>query len=168
MEPDGNYQIDAVDDMNETYLGFSAGQDYNYTLKFTHQNIESKYENLYLIDLANNNCVDITADGSEYHFQAFSTPNAVKRFKIASTKPGDVQSQSALKVLQQQGNIVIQNGSDSKGELYLYSLSGMMVQKLNFAANSLNSFNSDQLEKGIYIVKASTSTEKITQKILIH
>ncbi len=168
MEPDGNYQIAAVDDLNETYLGFGAGQDYDYTLKFTHQNIESKYENLYLIDLANNNCIDITANGSEYHFQAFSTPDAVKRFKIASTKPGDVQSQSALKVLQQSGNILIQNGSESKGELYIYSLSGMMVQKLNFAAKSLSSFNSNQLEKGIYIVKASTSTEKIMQKILIH
>ena len=168
MEPDGNYQIAAVDDLNETYLGFSAGQDYNYSLKFTHQNIESKYENLYLIDLVNNNCVDITANGSEYPFQAFSTPNAVKRFKIVSTKPGDVQSQSALKVLQQQGNIVIQNGTDNKGEIYIYSLSGVVVQKQNFTANSLSSFNSNQLEKGIYIVKASTSTEKITQKILIH
>lgn len=168
MEPDGNYQIAAVDDLTETYLGFSAGQDYDYTLKFTHQNIESKYQNLYLIDLANNNCLDITANGSEYHFQAISTPNAVKRFKIISSKPGDIQSQSALQVLQQQGNLLIQNGSESKGELYIYSLSGIMVQKQNFAANSLSLLNTEQMEKGIYIVKASTSTEKITQKILIH
>ena len=153
--------------MNETYLGFSAGQDYNYSLKFTHQNIDSKYQSLYLIDLVNNNCVDITANGSEYNFQAFSTPNAVKRFKIASTKPGNSESKSALKLIQQEGNLFIQNGSENNGELYIYSLSGMMVQKQNFPANAITSVKNNQLLKGMYIIKAYTSTEETTLKVLI-
>jgi hypothetical protein len=60
MEPDGIYQVDAVDDINNTYLGFRAGEDSVYTFTFTHQNLELKYTNVYLVDSVAHQTVDIT------------------------------------------------------------------------------------------------------------
>lgn len=83
LESDGEYQIDVTNNFNNTYLGFIAGKDSVYTLTFTHQNIESGYTKLYLIDLIANKTIDIYTDGATYTFTA-NNKTAVKRFKIVS------------------------------------------------------------------------------------
>ena len=50
MEETGNFQVNAVPDMNETYIAFKAGQDTVYTLNFTTQNLSMYYQALYIKD----------------------------------------------------------------------------------------------------------------------
>jgi hypothetical protein len=82
MEKEGNYQVNTVDDINGTNLGFQAGEDTQYTLTFTHINTGLRYNSIYLIDLLENKTIDITQSGSTYSFVAQPTVTAVKRFKI--------------------------------------------------------------------------------------
>lgn len=87
FESDGNYQVDARPDANNTYIGFSAGVDTAYTFTFTHQNLSVRYQKLYLVDSVANKVVDIYADGSTYTFTAQQTAAPVKRFKIVTSMP---------------------------------------------------------------------------------
>ena len=80
VEEDGNYQINAVNDFNNTSIAFQAGQDTEYKMTFTNENIDKKYAKLYLYDTEANKVVDITENGSVYEFTAQSTPKPVLRF----------------------------------------------------------------------------------------
>jgi hypothetical protein len=86
MESDGNYQVDVTNNINNTYLGFIAGQDSVYTLTFSHQNIALAYSSLYLVDSVAGKTIDIYADGTNYTFTA-KNKKTVKRFKIVSVLP---------------------------------------------------------------------------------
>ena len=86
VEKDGDYQIDATNNLNNTVLGFIAGQDSVYTLTFTHQNMQLGYSKLYLIDSVAKKTIDVYADGSTYTFKA-TNKKTVKRFKIVSELP---------------------------------------------------------------------------------
>lgn len=86
VEKDGDYQIDATNNVNNTVLGFIAGQDSVYTLTFTHQNMQLGYSKLYLIDSVAKKTIDIYADGSTYTFKA-TNKKTVNRFKIVSELP---------------------------------------------------------------------------------
>jgi hypothetical protein len=84
MENDGNYQINAVNTLNETYLGFQPGEDTEFKMTFVHQNVDAQYSAVYLVDLVENKTVDITASGSEYNFTATIVTPAYQRFKIVA------------------------------------------------------------------------------------
>ena len=167
IEPDGNYQIDAVPDFNETYLGFLAGQETEYKLSFTHQNIESKYANIYLVDLAENKTVNITENGSEYSFTAYSTPKPTTRFKIITLKTPTAASESMLKIEQQQKSIILKNNSENSGELIFFNLTGSVLKRVSFSSNSLINCSTEDLQPGIYLVKAFTFSDEVNEKLLI-
>lgn len=87
MEESGHYQVDAVPDFNNTVIGFKAGEDTQYTLSFTNDNLHLKYEHLYLVDLVANDTIDVTATGSKYTFNVVPTAVPVKRFIIITSLP---------------------------------------------------------------------------------
>ena len=84
MEDAGNFLIDAIPNVDNTYLGFIAGQDTVYTLTFIHQNLALAYSHLYLIDSIAKTTTDIYANGSNYTFNAKNT-TIEKRFKIVTS-----------------------------------------------------------------------------------
>ena len=84
MEDAGNFQIDVIPNLNNSYLGFIAGQDSVYTFTFTHQNLALNYTHLYLIDSVANTTVDIYPNGTKYIFMA-NNKTIEKRFKIVTT-----------------------------------------------------------------------------------
>jgi len=43
------------------YIGFQAGEDASYTLTFNHQNVDSHYDVVYLVDLVENSVTDISS-----------------------------------------------------------------------------------------------------------
>ena len=86
-EANGNFQIDAVPDFNNTYLGFKAGEDSVYTFTFNHEYVDQMYKQLYLIDSVANKTVDIFASGTQYTFTVQKTDVPVKRFKIVTSLP---------------------------------------------------------------------------------
>lgn len=171
MEADGNYQINAVPTINETYLGFQAGQDTDYTLKFTQLNVASTYNKLYLMDLVDGHIVDITADGSEYSFKASSTPQAVKRFKIVadvdnSTGNTEIVNNN-LKISHSNETIYIENRSDQRGTCTIYDLKGVAIKINLFDAQKVSLISTRGLIPGVYLIKAGNGIVQVTEKIII-
>jgi hypothetical protein len=177
MEADGNYQINSIDDINNSNLGFKAGEDTTYTLKFTHENLGMKYAELYLIDLANNKTIDVTSTGAQYTFNAKSTIEPVKRFQLVTSKPQAVRgvttqnndvagSSEELKVFSSNQTIFIKNNSAEAGVLRLFDLSGKFVKELTFGALGIATFQ-NCAPVGAYFIKGGTASNPITSKLML-
>ena len=170
METNGDFQIDAVADINETFLGFNAGTETNYKLTFTHQNTEKLYQEIYLVDILENKTTDITTSGSEYAFTAVSTPTPEKRFKIVAApavKTGAPAFNAQLKIFNSNGTLFVQNHSDQTGSLTLYNMNGVAVKKTVYKANEITTISTTNLVPGAYIAKAFTNQEMVTERIII-
>jgi hypothetical protein len=169
MEEDGNYQIDAIKDLNNTYLGFQAGSETNLKLVFTHQNLSANYGSVYLVDLVANKTVDITTSGTEYAFTAETSATPVtKRFKIITQTTG-VNTPNAgidLKLYSSEKTVVIDNKNGQEGNLVIYNLSGSAIQTVKFDAKGLITIPIT-VGKGVYVAKAKTATEEVTEKLII-
>jgi uncharacterized repeat protein (TIGR02543 family) len=170
MEPDGSYQVSTTEDINNTDLGFQAGTDSNYTLSFTHQSLESRYESLFLIDLSTNTTTDITQSGTQYSFTATTTPAPVKRFKIV-TSPG-ITTQTGnklpggLEIFSAQDLLFVNNPTAEKGNLTVYDMSGRVVMQsafMPFCSVTLPT----HLGKGGYLLKAKTAERELIHKFII-
>jgi hypothetical protein len=170
MEPGGDFQIDAVSDINGTYLGFAPGPDTEYKLTFTHKNTGVRYKSIYLVDLLENKTTDITASGSEYAFTSLPSTPTVKRFKIVADTEVKTKNQlvnSFVKVLNSNGTISIQNLTDQPGNFVLYNMEGVEVNRMAFKANDITTFSTINLVSGAYVAKACTNREMVTEKIII-
>jgi hypothetical protein len=168
IEPDNNYQVDAVDDINNTILGFQAGADSEYTITFTHQNLLSKYQGVYLLDLVENKTTDMTESGSTYSFVAESTPTTVKRFMII-TRPYEKDATDAdtqIKVFSSGNMVFVQNLSSLNGEMMIYDMMGRDLKKATFSPYGVTAVQVNTIP-GAYIVKAATGTEKVSKRIII-
>ncbi len=168
MESDGNYQIDAVDDMNGTNLGFQTGMDTTYTLTFTQSNTKSMYLGLYLIDKVANKAVDISESGSTYSFTAQSTNQPVNRFMIVTrpTDPNSPGTDSNLKIFSSKGSILVQNFSSLTGEIMIYDLAGHYLKYATVGPFGGITMLSGFIP-GVFIANAATSRERVTKKIII-
>ena len=173
IEEDGIYQVNSVDNMNNTYLGFQPGEDSIYTLTFTHQNLESHYSNVYLVDSVTQKTTDITATGATYTFTALPSDTIIKRFKIVTnvsqiTNLYPVSSDNtSLKVFSSQQTIFVDNKSDVSGTLQLYDVAGRMIQKFQFAANGVTTLRT-LLPQGSYVSVAVAEKDKLTTRLIIH
>jgi len=170
METCGDYQVDGVNDINNTYLGFVKGEDTNYTMTITHENLYSHYTTLYLIDSVENKITDITASGTTYTFVADQAVQPRRRFKIVTnndftTKNGNIENNS-LKFYSSGQTVFIQNSSDVRGEIVIYDIAGKTILKDNFNANGITTIHTT-LTPGSYIVKGVTPNQKLTRLIVI-
>jgi len=173
MEDDGIYQVNSVDDMNNTYLGFQAGIDTLYRLTFTHLNMNLKYSRVFLVDSVAQKTTDITPNGSIYTFAALSTDTVIKRFKIVADtnrstnkilfSPGD----SSLVVFNSQKTIFVDNKSDAGGTLQVVDITGRLVKKFPFSANEVTTLRTT-LPQGSYVAVAVTKKNKLTTRIIMH
>jgi len=168
VEPDGNYQVNTVDDMNNSVLAFQAGEDAEYTLTFTHQNSERYYEKMYLIDLENNKMTDITESGSTYSFTAESTSSAKNRFNIITfnCKKDSTTKNSNIKITSANRSIFIQNLSSNKGNAMIFDISGRVIKAAPFCASGVTEVNTG-MTTGSYIVKCLTDNENVSKQIII-
>jgi len=170
-ETDGNYQVDAVNDVNNTELGFQAGTDTEYTLRFTNNNIESVYNKLYLLDYVTGSITDITANGTEYRFTSENSSNTT-RFKIVSstsvaTDVNNPNSNSGVKVYSSNKTLYVQNMSDNRGDLMVCDVTGRFISKLPFEAKSITTIPVN-LVQGVYIVTAVVNNQKVaTANVII-
>jgi len=168
IESDGNYQVNSVDDINNTQLGFQAGQDKEYTLTFTHQNLKTNYSAMYLYDIAENKTVDITESGTIYSFTAVSTPTPQKRFILLTRniEPDSIGTGTQLKVFNS-GNIVfVDNSSSLTGNIAIYDMTGRVIKTVKFEPYGISAIRTDAIT-GAYIVTAATLNEKVSKKIII-
>ena len=84
VEASGNFQVDAVPDMNNTYIAFQAGADTEYTMTFVNQALSPTYTSLYLVDSVANKTINIYTTGTTYTFTATNT-TPIKRFKLIAS-----------------------------------------------------------------------------------
>ncbi|HLP05130.1 MAG TPA: T9SS type A sorting domain-containing protein [Paludibacter sp.] len=169
MEEDDYYQIDAIGDINDTYLGFKPGADTSYKLVVSHLNLDSKYSKLYLVDLVANKMVDITADGTTYDFTAESSTSVTQRFKITTATglttdaKSDITSQ--VKFISSKGNVNMLNCTDKDGQAELYNPSGLLIRSTQLNANASSNFS--DLMPGVYIVKIKYGNERYSKRLII-
>lgn len=166
-EPSGNYQVNTVEDANNTTIAFKPGEDTKYTMTITNSNIDGTYPCLYLLDMVTNASIDITQSGTKYTFTT-STADPVNRFKISgspsiTTKTDEVLDYQSIYNVNQ--TIFVDNKSEIGGELTLIDMSGRIIQKHLFSANCITTIRTD-LCPGCYVAKLSTS-KGITVKQLI-
>lgn len=172
-EQDGDYMIDAVDDVNNTYLGFQPGSvDSSFKLVFNHQNLATKYSRLFLNDLVTGALVDVTADNSEYTFTAAAGSTAAKRFKVV-TLTGQVTGfngtqKSPLLTAYNFGNsIFVSNLTGNAGKMMIYNTIGGLVSEFELSADRQSSVKT-ALVPGLYIARMVVGTEETTISLIIH
>lgn len=83
---DGNFQVSSFPTIENNSFAFIPGSSAQYTLKFTHYDINYFYPGLYLVDLQTGDTVDVYANLSTYTFNASAT-DMVERFKFITKLP---------------------------------------------------------------------------------
>jgi len=170
IEKDGDYQINAVENYDQTILGFRNGEDSLYTLKFVHQNLEITSKNLYLYDILKKTVIDISTSGTEFKFEANPTAEPTSRFKILTQNEtiDQLKNNSAenIKIYVANNSINIENKSNVNGQYCIYSLSGSLLMKNEFEALKTTR-RPINLPSGIYLVKIENESVNTTTKIII-
>ncbi len=169
VEEDGaQYQINAINDINESVIGFMPGNDRDFTLKFTHQNINLICSKLNLVDMVDNKVIDVTATGSTYTFSS-NPSDPVKRFKITTgtTENERVSTDNNLDVFARQNAICINNRNASDAKVALYDEIGRCISNNIAAANSQSELPVT-LAKGVYILRISIDSNHFSKRIVLN
>lgn len=161
-EADFNYNIDAVNDMNNTVLGFRAGVDSVYVLRFEHNNTASRYSKIELLDTKTNTLTDITASGSTYTFKGFNTTASEDRFRII-TQSKDITS--VVNVHNDQDNIFVQKLSQTNARVRITDMSGRTLYDSELTSNDITRLPVPK--KGVYILSVVTASDTWSQKIIL-
>ena len=162
-ETDFNYNIDAVNDMNNTVLGFRAGVDTAYVLRFEHQNTETKYKKIELLDTKTNTITDITESGSTYSFTATNTTSSVDRFIIMAQKIEDDVTE--VDVYTEGENIWLRKLSQSDASVVVTDMAGRVLYNQKVTSNDITRLPVPK--NGVYILSVVTNTETWSQKIIM-
>jgi hypothetical protein len=174
-EPDGKkYQVAAVDDVNQTNIGFQAStKDTLYTITFNHENIDEHYSHVYLVDLEVNKTIDVTESGSKYTFVSRQTASPTNRFKIVTSfeESGVATNLNLIKgdcLISSNGSIIeVDNTYSSDGMLNLYNVSGEFIKKFKVTAGVKNVIDSN-LPTGLYVAKVQLINGKsISAKLIL-
>jgi len=166
IEEDGNYQVGAIDDLNNTTLAFQAGQDTEYKMTVVHENAEGKYSKIYLVDIEANVVADITESGTEYIFAAVTTAKPVSRFKIIANSASDeAVNPTHIKVFSMNNNICVYNDTKLEARISIFDLAGRNCGYKTVGSNEIITFPV-QLQQA-YIVRAVTDVLSESTKIII-
>lgn len=166
IEEDGNYQVGAIDDLNNTTLAFQAGQDTEYKMTVVHENAEGKYSKIYLVDIVANVVADITESGAEYVFAAVTTAKPVSRFKIIANSASDeAVNPTNIKVFSMNNNICVYNDTKLEASISVFDLAGRNCGYKTVGSNEIITFPV-QLQQ-TYIVRAVTDILSESTKIII-
>jgi hypothetical protein len=167
VEEDGNYQINAVNDINNSTLAFQAGQETEYELVFTHENSTIRYSKIYLHDMIENSITDITESGSTYQFEAKSSPEPIKRFRIITKKTDSpIENSSDINIFSSKNTLYVQNFGEETGDIYVYDITGRMYYHSKLQENSIHPISVSG--QNIFIIKVLTPKEEKVEKIFMN
>lgn len=166
VTPDGRYQVNTTNSIDNAVIDFKAGVDKEYKLKIINYNLSSVYQTLYLYDKAENILVDIMADSTEYRFNALNTSRAENRFRIiARTGKSSTGTNNNVVVYTDNENICVKNIAGKPAQVNIYDAVGRMITTRKLAADEL--FTLPVHLYVPYIVTAETENGFSADKILV-
>ena len=161
-EQDGEMEISVSDKIDETYIGFSAGNDSEYTLRFT-----SVVGELYLKDLETETVMAVL-DGEEYIFNATPNTKNNRRFLLLDHKPEqggvstDVENLSSTKAWIAD-NVVYVSNAPINTELVVYTMSGVLVTSC-VATTTYATIDLSNMPVGVYMLRVNDQVHKFVCK----
>lgn len=163
---DRNYQVTTAEELDNTELGFVAGDGAkHYTLKFNLD--EMSDDRYYLVDHLTHEQKPIT-NGMTYSFNAGANDPA-NRFAISrSTKSitDDVFEGKGIELRAKSGRTIeARNYTDETAEVEIFDVSGKMVDKF-----TVEPHDTDRIKlslEGVFVVRAYNGEAKTTQKFII-
>lgn len=163
---DGQYQVNTTNDINNSIIGFKAGNDSEYTLRFNNFGLNTRYSSLYLFDKLENTLVDISAESTDYLFRAENTTLPVNRFLIL-TKPLDKTSDQVNNVLvyAENSKICIRNISGKKAQITISDLTGKTIYNDHISEEELIAIPARPYTP--YVVTSLTDDGRSTNKIVL-
>jgi hypothetical protein len=167
MEKDGIYQVNSVNDLDETKLGFRKGTETEYSLAFYPNNLQQRYPAIYLLDETTNKAVKIENEGTVYTFTATGTEDLQQRFRIVTRyyEKGEPEEASQIKIFSSKNHIVIDNLNTENGEALIYDISGRKIAQEKFPGKNVTVFG-DYLT-GAYVVRAASNGKIVTKRIIM-
>ena len=167
-EATGNFQINSVPDLNETNITFKSGDELNYTLTFTNENLSLNYNALYLFDTMTSQVVDILQSGTQYTFSASATrTNMSNRFKILTYNPLQTPSNvSGVKYYTFNKQLVIENSTNQNGTIVVYNIHGKECLRVPFSAESVVN-EAIVLPRGGYTAKLLIGNKNYSKNLII-
>ena len=162
-EKSGYLQVSTSENINNTHIGFQPGTDVQYTLSFAHENLSSYYTMVELVDLAENRTIDIMQPGASYQFYAPNKELNTKRFMIRTEKAA---LKSFVKIYAANNTIFIENNSVRNGQMYIYNLTGKLIDTYLVEADNINTIPVI-LPNGAYIVKVLFDDDVYSEKIML-
>lgn len=191
---DGKFQVSSFPTIDNNTFHFLPGTATLYKITFTHYDINSFYDGLYLVDLVAGDTIDIFENLSSFKFTATKS-DLVERFKfITSLKSQNVSSdgetentatekgistgnkdveQSDLNLANNvqfrsiNRNLQIANTNNSIANISIVeAASGRIVNQLNVNAGEIRILNT-KFSTGLYVISTTVETENATKTILI-
>jgi len=162
------YQVNSVEDMNGTAIGFQGENNKVYSLEIHSQNLQQRYTSLYLYDKIAKKIIEIASDSTVYTFTNKSGTGIQQRFKIIASLNGAEggNDKEWLRIFPLDKRIGLENRSKEEGQAIIYDLSGRMVENFPMQSQTIQMSPHD-LTTGVYVVKVSTQNEKTIKKIII-
>ena len=161
-EQDGEMEISVSDKIDETYIGFSAGNDSEYTLRLT-----SVVGELYLKDLETETVMAVL-DGEEYIFNATPNTKNNRRFLLLDHKPEqggvstDVENLSSTKAWIAD-NVVYVSNAPINTELVVYTMSGVLVTSC-VTTTTYATIDLSNMPVGVYMLRVNDQVHKFVCK----
>ncbi|MDR1585131.1 MAG: T9SS type A sorting domain-containing protein [Prevotellaceae bacterium] len=171
MQDDGYFQVNATNDVDGTELGFTAGSDTDYTLRFEHNNLQDAYQELYLLDNETGTLTGITENNSQYSFTASNTSSVDNRFTILTHNPitgsDALSAENNVKLHYKDKILLVYNTGEDGGSLTLHDISGRLILERRFEANSISSIPLWDLQQGVYVVKTTCESQEGSNKKIV-
>ncbi|MDL2256845.1 T9SS type A sorting domain-containing protein [Bacteroidales bacterium OttesenSCG-928-I14] len=170
VSQENSYQVNALPNINKTYISFKAetGKN-NYMLVFNHENMDLKYRHIFLKDLKTKEIVEITDNGSSYQFYADNYDTAEKRFSILTSESGIPNDEYRLNITQSNDRIIVENEYDKEAVISIYNTLGRLVYTAEMAGLSEKLIPCNSFLSGIYIIKAEVAeVDNYTTKVIIN
>lgn len=161
----GNYQINALDDIDDTDIAFRASNtDTQYTITFNHGGgIMDYYSKIYFEDKETGDIVDITEDGATYTF-ASSNQSITSRFRIA-TSPALQTGTYDVHIYTEGEKLYMNNISDTDSTIELIDLSGRNLTTYYCKAGEMKVVQL-AVPRGCYVVRATTERVQSTKVVI--
>lgn len=169
-EEGGQYQIDAIPELDGTYLKMKAEAGVReYTLRFTHTNLAGLYETITLTDLVTGQETDIT-NGVDYRFTADNEESAEQRFVIRTQDFTGIIGQpevTTVDVYEKEGHWYISNRSGEAVSFTLYTVSGQAVSQDTLPAGEEMQIDRSDYASGVYLIRFGSKTMQGTSEKII-